>query len=68
MKLFITGTAGQLGHDCTIEAVKRGHTVFPSDVTIAKFSEFGTHWSAFHQLVITKRDDVLKTMEAYRPD
>ena len=26
MKLFITGTAGQLGHDCVIEAQGRGHS------------------------------------------
>ncbi len=68
MKLFITGTAGQLGNDCVIEAVKRGHTVIPSDVTIGKFSEFGTHSPGFRQLDITKRDDVMKTMELYKPD
>ena len=62
MKIFVTGTAGQLGHDVVIEAVKRGQTVIPSDVTIAKYTP------AFHQLDITKCDDVMKTIELYKPN
>lgn len=67
MKLFVTGTAGQLGYDVVKEATKRGHIVIPSDVQIGKLSEFSTHAPAFHQLDITKRDDVMKTMEAFKP-
>ena len=68
MKIFITGTAGQLGYDCVLEATHRGYTVIPSDVVIGPFSEWGTHGLAFHQLDITKAEEVQKTMEAYRPD
>ena len=25
MRVFVTGVAGQLGHDCVIELEKRGH-------------------------------------------
>lgn len=68
MKLFVTGTAGQLGFDVVNEAVKRGHTVIPSDVQIVPFSKWGTHGPAFHQLDITDRKAVMNTMELYKPD
>ena len=32
MKVFITGVCGQLGHDVIIEASKRGHKCFGSDI------------------------------------
>ena len=64
MKIFITGTAGQLGHDCVIEAMGRGYEVFSSDVA----AQEGGTGPAFYQMDITKQDDVRKTIEACRPD
>lgn len=32
MKIFVTGVAGQLGHDCINELIKRGHTGIGSDI------------------------------------
>lgn len=68
MKILITGTAGQLGSDCTIEAVRRGHVVIPSDVTAAGLSELGELCPVFHQMDITDRDSVFKALESYKPD
>lgn len=33
MKVLVTGTAGQLGHDCVIELEKRGHRTISSDIS-----------------------------------
>lgn len=68
MNLFVTGVAGQLGFDVVNEATKRGHKVIPSDVIVPHFSEWDTHYPAFHQLDITDKGAVLKTMEVYKPD
>ena len=32
MKVFVTGVAGQLGHDVVYELTKRGHVAIGSDV------------------------------------
>ena len=32
MRVFVTGVAGQLGHDCMNELVRRGHEAVGSDV------------------------------------
>lgn len=68
MKLFVTNTIGPLGHDIVIAANKRGHSVIPSDATIAMFSKMKTDNPAFHLLDITKKNEVLKTMRLYKPD
>lgn len=40
MRVFVTGVAGQLGHDCMNELVKRGYEAVGSDVvhTAAPYS------------------------------
>ena len=68
MKLFVTGTAGQLGYDVVTEAVERGHIIIPSDVQIAQYPEWEMSKLAFCQLDITDRDAVLKTIEENKPD
>lgn len=66
MKLFITGTAGQLGHDVLKEALSRGHKVIGSDVVESATST--SEVASYVKLDITDRNAVLKTMEVYKPD
>ena len=33
MRVFVTGVAGQLGHDCVIELEKHGHRSIGSDIS-----------------------------------
>ncbi len=72
MKILVTGTAGQLGHDVVIEASRRGYSVIASDVAdmpeyIAKLRN-PTIAIEYVKLDITDREAVMKTMEAYKPD
>ena len=48
MKLFVTGTAGQLGYDVVTEAVKHSHSVIPSDVQIVHYPEWETNNLVYH--------------------
>ena len=71
MKLFVTGVAGQLGHDVVNEAIKRGYTAVGSDIAaeysgIADGSAVTT--APYVLLDITDKVAVMKTIEEVRPD
>ena len=59
MKLFVTGAAGQLGHDIIIEAEKRGHEVIGTDL--------GERWNGL-QMDITDAEAVSRTIREIHPD
>ena len=59
MKLFVTGAAGQLGHDIIIEAEKRGHEVIGTDL--------GERWNGL-QMDITDAEAVSRTIREINPD
>ena len=59
MKLFVTGAAGQLGHDIIIEAEKRGHEVIGTDL--------GERWDGL-QMDITDAEAVSRTIREIDPD
>lgn len=63
MKLFITGVAGQLGHDLSAELARRGHEVIGSDLLPAT-PAIGT----FLPLDITDREAVEDVIGRTRPD
>ena len=76
MKVFVTGTAGQLGHDVAIQLAERGHDVICSDlsavpselppVTMALGIE--TPDPSYVQLDITDKDKVMATIKRLQPD
>ena len=75
MRFFVTGTAGQLGHDVVNEALPRKHDVISSDVldfAAADNSDPKQSGSVdsgkYVKLDITDRNAVFQTMEAYKPD
>lgn len=76
MKVFVTGIAGQLGHDCIFELEKRGHRAIGSDVTFANvqlpkrtgLTGNETPDLDFVKLDITDREAVLNTIERICPD
>lgn len=75
MKIFVTGTAGQLGHDVLKELVKRGHKAISSDVNVPSYDPPTTEPLGnkmpdpiFVQLDITDREAVRKTIEEIKPD
>ena len=59
MKLFVTGAAGQLGHDIIIEAEKRGHEAIGTDL--------GERWNGL-QMDITDAEAVSRTIREINPD
>lgn len=63
MKLLVSGTAGQLGHDVVIEALKRGHEVAATDVIPPANCP-----SAFFPMDITDRALVSAELERIHPD
>lgn len=71
MKVFVTGVAGQLGHDVINELVKRGHESIGTD--IAELYSGVQDGSAvcyvpYVQLDITNKDLVDKTISEINPD
>lgn len=75
MKVFVTGTAGQLGHDCIFELEKRGHCSVASDIqpalpeTPAGGDVPGAAPdSAYIQMDITDREAVHAVIEKQKPD
>lgn len=75
MKVFVTGVAGQLGHDVVKELIKRGHAAIGSDVaqpsTLA--ADIGADSSAheeiiFERLDITDGAAVEEVLTRVRPD
>ena len=73
MRVFVTGVAGQLGHDCVNELVKRGHEAVGSDVVHIAASYSGANEPApiarmdYVQLDITDHASVAATIEV-KPD
>ena len=71
MKVFVTGVAGQLGHDVMNELKSRGHEGIGSDLAPAYSGEMdGSPVAAmpYVSLDITDREAVKKTIESLRPD
>ena len=71
MKLFVTGVAGQLGHDVVNEALNRGHEVCGSDIHpsyhgVADGSPVNT--CAYRSLDITDGEAVKALITGLRPD
>ncbi|MBP3608784.1 MAG: dTDP-4-dehydrorhamnose reductase [Lachnospiraceae bacterium] len=61
MRVFVTGVAGQLGHDVVNELRKRGHEAVGSDVMVMEDA-------SFEQLDITDREAVVQVLEKVQPD
>ncbi|MBO5352609.1 MAG: dTDP-4-dehydrorhamnose reductase [Lachnospiraceae bacterium] len=61
MRVFVTGVAGQLGHDVVNELRKRGHEAVGSDVMAMEDA-------SFEQLDITDREAVVQVLEKVQPD
>lgn len=59
MKVFVTGVAGQLGHDVVNELRKRGHEAVGSDLALS---------NEYVQLDITEKEAVSKVIKDIRPD
>ncbi len=74
MRVFVTGVAGQLGHDCVNELVKRGHEAVGSDVVHVAAPYSGANESTpiarmdYIQLDITDQTAVTTTIEEVKPD
>lgn len=74
MRVFVTGVAGQLGHDCVNELVKRGHEAVGSDVVHVAAPYSGANESTpiarmdYIQLDITDQKAVTTTIEEVKPD
>lgn len=74
MRVFVTGVAGQLGHDCMNELVKRGHEAAGSDVVHVAAPYSGANEPApiarmdYVQLDITDHASVATTIEKIKPD
>ena len=71
MKIFVTGVAGQLGHDVVNEAIKRGHIVIGSDIAekyngVADGSPVTN--AEYTGLDITDTNAVMATIEKYKPE
>ena len=74
MRVFVTGVAGQLGHDCMNELVKRGHEAVGSDVVHVAAPYSGANVPTpiarmdYVQLDITDQAAVAATIEKIKPD
>ena len=74
MRVFVTGVAGQLGHDCMNELVKRGHEAVGSDVVHVPAPYSGANEPTpiarmdYIQLDITDQAAVVATIETIKPD
>lgn len=71
MKIFVTGVAGQLGHDCINELIKRGHTGIGSDIApeysgIADGSAVTN--APYYAMDITNSDSVEAVLTDVNPD
>ncbi|SEQ19356.1 dTDP-4-dehydrorhamnose reductase [Lachnospiraceae bacterium NE2001] len=74
MRVFVTGVAGKLGHDCVNELVKRGYETVGSDVIHVAAPYSGANESTpiagmdYAQLDITNKEAVTTTIEGVKPD
>lgn len=66
--VFVTGVAGQLGHDVVNELSKRGIVVIGSDIREENEIINKSNWSKYIQLDITDRNAVDKIVEEVKPD
>ena len=67
MKVFVTGIAGQLGHDTILELEKRGYEGIGSDIQ-SEYSGVGQLTVPYVQLDITDEKAVKQTVERIQPD
>lgn len=71
MKVFVTGVAGQLGHDVMNELAKRGYTGVGTDLA-ESYSEIqdGTYVTTaeYVSLDITDKEAVVNTIKSVKPD
>ncbi|MDB7979978.1 dTDP-4-dehydrorhamnose reductase [Faecalicoccus pleomorphus] len=71
MKIFVTGVAGQLGHDVMNELASRGYTGIGTDLAEAysgiQDSTYVTK-AEYMPLDITNAEDVMKTIQNVNPD
>ena len=68
MKVFVTGVNGQLGHDVSIELLKRNHIVIGSDLSEESNTNYNSNCFSYAQLDITKEDDVHSLLSCTKPD
>ena len=70
MKVFVTGATGQLGHDCVIELLKRGHAVISSGGRAGENIKINAASESvpYVQLDITDKETVAETIKKVRPD
>ena len=71
MKVFVTGVAGQLGHDCVNELIARGYDVIGSDIQSAYSGVHdGTAVTTvpYVQLDITDQDSVQSVIRETKPE
>lgn len=73
MKIFVTGVAGQLGHDVVIEANSRGYQIIGSDLTDYSPPRFTKGKAPVYSLIYEKLDitdeaAVRSTIERVNPD
>ena len=70
MKVFVTGVAGQLGHDVLLELNHRGHTPVGSDLAPEYNGIKGTAVSdmPYVSMNITSEEQVMNVIASCRPD
>lgn len=71
MKIFVTGVAGQLGHDVMNELASRGYTGIGTDLaeTYSRIQDGSYVTKAeYVPLDITNAEDVMKTIQSLNPD
>lgn len=72
LKIFVTGTAGQLGYDVVERALSYGYSIISSDVVVPSMQPHPLGLNEpdpeFCQLDITNREAVLQAFETYKPD
>lgn len=67
MKVFVTGAAGQLGHDVMEELVSRGHQAVGSDLDAAAIQD-RLNGASYRSLDITDEEKVMALIREIRPD
>ncbi len=68
MLIFVTGVAGQLGHDVIDELHKRGIDAIGSDIRSEEEIINKANWNRYIQLDITNEESVNKVIEEIKPD
>lgn len=68
MKVFVTGVAGQLGHDVINELHKRCISSIGTDIRSESELVSKANWDHYFQLDITDKEKVNQTIELVKPD